>query len=244
MDTSSTTQWYLSNDIYMDTHWQDCYGKDNSRKFYWNLGGKKNQIGSVSVDDKKWQERSRRWLPCGTNWLKRWSWRTNLISWSRILGTYSTWMQNEWHYCWWTYKDVWITYFCWNNWKVTRVEKPHAKTVAWSFDMEGHARNALSDTANWQTKSGAMIQSFKSLLGWSSNQTGRTWISRRIITSLLTNYLEMLVLGTNWTTWHSVVGQQACQISHKMDSSMWQTISKADFSHSSHKQFPTILSCV
>ena len=53
----------------------------------------------------------------------------------------------------------------------------------------------------------------------------------------------MCVLGTTWTTWHSVVGQQACEISHKMDSGMWQTTSKADFLHSLHKRFPTILSC-
>ena len=31
-------------------------------------------------------------------------------------------------------------------------KKPHAQTVAWSNDMEGHAKNALSDTSNWQTK--------------------------------------------------------------------------------------------
>ena len=31
--------WYLLNDIEMDTHWQDCRGKDNSRKFYWNFDG-------------------------------------------------------------------------------------------------------------------------------------------------------------------------------------------------------------
>ena len=40
-------------------------------------------------------------------------------------------------------KMFWITYFCWNNWKITRVGKPHARTVAWSYDMEGHARKCV-----------------------------------------------------------------------------------------------------
>ena len=86
--------------------------------------------------------------------------------------------------------------------------------------------------------SGAVIQSFKSLLGWPSIQTGRTWISWRIITSLLTNCIEMLVLGTNRKTRHSVVCQQTCKSSHKMDSGMRQTIGKIDFIHSSHKWLP------
>ena len=65
-------------------------------------------------------------------------------------------------------------------------------------------------------KRGAVLQSFKSLRGWPSIQTGRTWISWRIITSLLTHCIEVLVLGTNWKTRHSVVGQQTCKNSHNM----------------------------
>ena len=53
----------------------------------------------------------------------------------------------------------------------------------------------------------------------------------------------MFVLGTNWTTWHPVVGEQIGKISHQKDRSLWQTISSFDFKHSSHKWLPTILSC-
>ena len=53
----------------------------------------------------------------------------------------------------------------------------------------------------------------------------------------------MLVLGPNWTTWHLVVSQQSCEISHKMHSGMWQMISKADFLFSSHEWLSSILSC-
>ena len=92
-------------------------------------------------------------------------------------------------------------------------------------------------------ETGATVQSVKSLFGWSSIQAGGTRISWRIVTSMLTICLEMLELGTNWTTWHLIISQQACQSSHKMDSGMWQTTGKADFLHSSHKRFPTMLSC-
>ena len=113
-------------------------------------------------------------------------------------------------------------------------QKPHAQTVAWSYDVEGHAQK-MRWTILWigKQESGSMVQSFASLFGWSSIQTVGTRICRRIARSLLANCLEMLVLGTNWTTWHLVVSQQLCEISHKMDSGMWQTFCKADFLHSS-----------
>ena len=59
----------------------------------------------------------------------------------------------------------------------------------------------------WTDKqeSGAALQSFKSLIGWPSIQAGRTRICWWIVRSLLTNCLEMLVLSTNWKTWHLVV---------------------------------------
>ena len=45
----------------------------------------------------------------------------------------------------------------------------------------------------------------------------RKKICWRIVRSLLANCLEMLVLGTNLKTRHSVVGQQTCTINHKME---------------------------
>ena len=92
----------------------------------------------------------------------------------------------------------------------------------WSYDMEGtcsHCVERYCESANKKVE--ATVQSLKSLFGWSSIQAGGTGISGRIIISMLTDCFEMLVLGTNWTTWHVVVSQQACEISHKMDSGMW-----------------------
>ena len=41
-------------------------------------------------------------------------------------------------------------------------------------------------------------------------------------------------LGTNWTTWFSMVSEQTCTINHKMDQSLWQTIMSFDLLHSSY----------
>ena len=108
-------------------------------------------------------------------------------------------------------------------------------------------KSALSDIVNWHGTQdrGAFFYkvSHPCLDGWSPTQTGGTGISWRVVRSLLTNCLAMLVLGTNWTTWYLYVCQQACKISHKMDSGMCLTISKADFLYSSHEWLSSILSC-
>ena len=36
-----------------------------------------------------------------------------------------------------------MTYFCWSNGKLPGWEKSHAKTIAWSYDMEGHAKKCM-----------------------------------------------------------------------------------------------------
>ena len=72
-----------------------------------------------------------------------WSRRTNIISWPCVFGMYSTWMQIKCNNPWTVFQYVWITYFCWSNWKAAKVWERHAKTVAWSYDMEGHAQNCV-----------------------------------------------------------------------------------------------------
>ena len=63
---------------------------------------------------------------------------------------------------------------------------------------------------------------------------GRAWISWRMIGSMHTICLKMLVRGQNWLTRHSVVSQQTCPIYHKVDSSLWQTFGQTTFLHPSH----------
>ena len=43
------TQSFLLSEICMVILWQDCYGKGNLRRSYWNMAGRKFQIGNVSL---------------------------------------------------------------------------------------------------------------------------------------------------------------------------------------------------
>ena len=87
------------------------------------------------------------------------------------------------------------------------------------------------------------LQSIYSMPWWPSTQRRRIWIWWRIVKGLLTNCSEMLTLGTYWTTWFSMVSEQACTIGHKMDQSLWQTIRPFDLLHSSYMWLQTILLC-
>ena len=103
---------------------------------------------SIHVDDMKMAGKKDNIAPMWKKLMKnRWSCWTHIISWSRIFG-----MQTEWNY-WGTYKDVWLTFFCWSNWKFTRVgktltQKQSRGPTRWKY-MLG---NALSEIAIWHTK--------------------------------------------------------------------------------------------
>ena len=141
--------------------------------------------------------------------------------------------------------DVWIMFFCWSSWKVTRLWKTSGKDGC-AVLRHGRTCSKMRWAILWigKQESGAAFTKFQ-VLAWMiiNLKTGRTWISRRTITSMLTNCVEVLVPGTNWKTRHSMVCQQTCKSSHKMDSGMRQTIGKIDFIHSPHKWLPTTLSC-
>ena len=85
-------------------------------------------------------------------------------------------------------------------------------------------------------QSGATLQSFSSLFGRPSVQKkggiGNSW---RIVRSLHINCLEMLVLGTYWKTWYSMVREQTCTIDHKMDQNIvtnaWRVWSRTFIVH-------------
>ena len=154
-------------------------------------------------------------------------------------------MQTEWNNHWTAHKEVWVTYFCWSNWTITRVaEKPHAKNGG-VVQRHGRTCSKMCWTILWigKQESGATLQSFAVLVWMIINSNRRNW-----------NKLESCQrfarkLSCNACTWHElddrhlVVREQACKISHKMDSGMWQTISKADFLFSSHEWLSSILSC-
>ena len=92
---------------------------------------------------------------------------------------------------------------------------------SWSYDMEVMPRSVWNDIVSWQTRQ--HNNSAKYLLPCIHFKARRIEICRRIVTSMLSNCSEMFVLGTNWTTWYSVVSKQTCTIDYKMDQSLWQT---------------------
>ena len=85
-------------------------------------------------------------------------------------------------------------------------EKPHAKTSAWSYDMEGHAHKCVERYCELANKKGRAIIQVSSPCLDDHNfkkeeldfQEARTGNSCRIIRSVPTDCLEMLVLDTNW----------------------------------------------
>ena len=123
-------------------------------------------------------------------------------------------------------------------------DKPRAKTSAWSWNMEGHARKCVErycELANKKTEKLFTVshpclndhQNTKEELG---NKGELSDVCSHIVS-------KMPVLGTKWWTWLFVVSQQTGTFCHKMDSSMWQTIGTINFLHSFHKWLPPILSC-
>ena len=213
----------------MDIPWQDCCGNHNSKMFYWNLDGKKYRIGnvclfienkdnfvSVHVDDimaGKKQKKAPMWKKmnkCG-------SWRTNIIS----LTTY-IWecTQRE---C----KPSEIVAEKYTKMFESRVssgapeklpgwEKPHAKTVAWSYDVEGDARKCVDRFCELANKKVEQLHKVSSpcldghqVIQEELESVGElTQVCSQIV-------LKCLYHCTNRKTRHSVLGQQTCKSSHK-----------------------------
>ena len=187
----------------MDTHWQDCYGKNY-------------QIEHVHLFTENWV-------------FSRFMWMTQKNGWkeaeygSRVVEIHENFHLDE---------PTWFLDHCvfgctrreckpidiiigeYTKVFKSRIsagstgqipgEKPHAKTVAWSYDMEGHARNALGDTATWQTKqwrSYAKLQVF----------AGMTINSNRKNLNQLENYHKFAhKLLSNVCSWNDLEDQTFC----------------------------------
>ena len=147
-------------------------------------------------------------------------------------------MQTEWSNHWTAHENVWVTYFCWSNRKITGVGKA-SRTDSSVVPRHG----GTCSNMRWailpigKQKSGATVQSFKSLPGWPSIQAGGSRIGWRIFRSLLTNCLDMLVLGTNFTTWHPVVSEHACEITQACDRRLARLISYIHHTNDSRQYF-------
>ena len=149
-------------------------------------------------------------------------------------------VQTEWNNHWTVYEDVWVTYFCWSIREVTGVGKTSSTNGS---VVRRHGRTWSK--RRWPTlRIGKQLCKVSSTLLDDHQFKQEELESVRELSEVCSQLvLQKLVFGTNWTTWHLVVSQQACEINHKMDSGMWQTLGKTDILHSSHKRFPTVLSC-
>ena len=99
---------------------------------------------SVYVDDIKWSERSRMWLPCGRHW-----WKTLILTNQLHFLIMYTWdvpnvNANRMKFVIVEYAKMFESGISAGaTEKLLGWEKPHAKTAAWSYDMEGHARKCV-----------------------------------------------------------------------------------------------------
>ena len=88
--------------------------------------------------------------------------------------------------------------FCWSNWKISRVEETSRKNC---LVVLRHGRSC--EKVRWkmlwagEQEDMAVVRSLNSVRGWSPFHERGTGISWRIVESMLTNCLEMLVPGTN-----------------------------------------------
>ena len=109
---------------------------------------------------------------------------------------------------------------------------------------KGHAKKCVERYCELANKTTQQLYiSIYSMHRWPPLQRRRNKIRGRIVTSMLSDCSEMIILGTSWTTWYSMVSEQTCTIDHKMDQNMWQTIISFDLLHPSYMWLQTILSC-
>ena len=162
----------------------------------------------------KWLERRRIGLPCGRNWWKTWI----LMNQLHFLITY-TWDVLNVH----ANRMKWLSRIfqrCLNHRFLPEqlksyqgANKPYAITVAWSNDMEGHARKCLErycELANKEVEQFFNVSSpclddhqFKQEEVESVGEFGQ--VCSQIV-------FKKLVLGTNRETRHSMVCQQICKV--------------------------------
>ena len=215
------TQSFFLSEICMVILWQDSYGKGYLRNSYCSMVGRRFPIGNAySYTVKK-----------GYSYLCMWDdikvagRKQNIDSMWKVLnkevdlGEPTSFLDHVFLGC--TQrqceisKDIVDKYRAMFESRISagRTEKlPYSENLrisSWSYDMEGHARKCVQryfELSNKTTQQLA-LQSICSMHRWPSLQRGIIVICRRIVKSVLSDCSEMLILGTNWTTWYSMVSE-------------------------------------
>ena len=223
------TQWFLLSGICTVILWQDCYGKGNLSKSHYSYTVKKGYSYLCVWMTSKWLERNKILIQCGNYSTKRLIWENQHLS--LIMKTWSVLKDNV---KWAKIVDNYRTMFE-SRISAGATEKLPCSEImcisSWSYHMEGHAKKSTTP------------QSLNSMHWWPSLQRRRIEIRGRLVKSMLSNCSEMLILGTNWKTWYSMVSEQTSTIDHKMDKSLWQTIMSFGLLHSSYMWIQTVMLC-
>ena len=118
---------------------------------------------------------------------------------SCILGMHSKTMRNKQRYCGQLQNHVWIQNFRRSNWKITMLGKS-----VYFFVVPWHGRSCQEMCGTilgvGEQDDSTTLQSIHSMHRWPPLQRRRFEIRGIIVKSMLSNCLEMLIIGTNWTT--------------------------------------------
>ena len=192
----------------------------------------------------KWLEKIRIWVPFGKD--EKWRyWRTHIISVPRILAMYSAWMQTEWNSHWTIFEDVWITCFCWSNRKITGMTDLTNKQLRGPTMWKDMLQNCVERYCELANKNLEQLYKVSHPClddhQFKQEELDSVVELSEVCLQIVLTCLYLARIGR--LDIFFMVRHQICKSSHKMDSGMWQTTSKDDFLHSSHKRFPWILSC-
>ena len=175
----------------------------------------------------KWLERNRIWPQCGRNWWTTWIDEPTSFLYHVYLGcTQRECKPNE------TIIEQHTTMFAsrisagaTENYRDGRnLTRTQWRGPTTRKDM---LKNAVNDAVNWQIRRLSNSTKFL-ILVWTTISSKKDELEPvgELPEVCSKNFLTMFALGTNWTTWHLVFSEQACKISHKMDSGnivTWET---------------------
>ena len=231
------TQSFLLSEICMVILWQDYYGKGNLRKFNCSTVGKrcpnwtylfvhreKGWFSSVYVDDIKLAGKKQNFDPMwkGLNKEVDLGEPTSVVDHEKLGCTQR---QCE------ISKDIVDNYRTMFQSRISAgaTEKlpcsENLRISSWSYDMEFHAKKCVELYCELANKTTQQLYKVSApCIDDHHFKRRRIEIRGRIVKSMLSNCAEMLILGTYWKTWYSLVSEQICTIDYELDQSLWQTM--------------------
>ena len=149
-------RWYLLKETCMVIRWLDCCGKTVRRSFIRTWMGKSTKLGIVcSFIENKVYFCQNTWMAFFSKTAKKQNmapmWKklmknVAMCAWDALRGN-----ANQMKRLPAIQRNVWITYFCWSNWKTTGKGKASRKNSGPST-WKDMLKNALNGTVNWQTR--------------------------------------------------------------------------------------------